>query len=306
MNLQKVCIKYIENGRAFLEGGAAKISRSVLPESSSCADTATNCFKTLDGDVFSLTSEGGNLLPENIIAPLQKIISGNMSSERFQHAMLESGFSPNAIIDFFRSKIASVKGFTKATNALELAQKGKFGINEGNLWVLYKDDIFSSFLRGGDKNGAGLRQFLQSSDCYSRLLPSSTNSLPSLVSISERNTGIRDAFASYKKSFGVDLTMPQKVYRFIGDEELRPLLTGETVQPRFYRGSNILDVTLNPELNHNSYRVTFNHNSRDTRISPSKPEFYYYHSKGGYSLGDVSAIDSVLPEGYLRIKTARP
>lgn len=305
MNLQNVCIRRIMDGCTVLEKVSARTPKLVLLKSLPDANVATNCFRTLDGDVYSLTAEGGSNLPENVTVLLQKILSGNMSSANFQRSMINSGFSISDIIAFFRSKLTLVNGFTKATNALELVQKGEFNINESNLWLLYKDDIFNRFLNFGDKKGETLRQLLQSSEYYSRFGASSVDSLRRLVSMNRGNTGLQDVFAKYNKSFGVDLTRPQKVYRFIGDEELKPLLAGETVHPRFQGDSNLLDVTLNPELNHNSYRVTFNYNSCDPRISPHKPEFYYYHSRGDYSLRDVSAIDSVMPEGYLRVKTVR-
>lgn len=306
MNLQNVCIRSIKGGCTVLEKVSARPPKLFLPKSLPDANVATNCFRTLDGDVYSLAAEGGSSLPENVAVSLQKILSGNMSSTNFQRSMLDSGFSLNDIIAFFRSKLPSVKGYTKTTNALELAQKGKFNIDESNLWLLYKDDIFKSFLNSGDEKGKALKQMLQSSDYYSKFGATSVESLRRLVSISRRNKGLQDVFAEYKKLFGVDLTTPQKVHRFIGDEELQPLLAGKTLNPRFQPDSNLLDVTLNPELNHNSYRITFNYNSLDPRITPHKPEFYYYHSQGDYSLHDVSAIDSVMPEGYLRIKTVRP
>lgn len=306
MNLKNVCIRCINDSRAVLEMVSSKTSKVVLPKSLPDANTATNCFRTLDGDVFSLTSEVGNRLPENVVAPLQKILSGDMTSIDFQHLMLKLGFSMTDIMAFFRSKVASVKGFTKAANTLELAQKGKFDINQDNLWVLYKDDIFQSFINGGSKNGQALKTFLQSNECYSRFVAARPKSLGGLISLNERSDILQDVFDKYKTAFGIDLTTPQKIYRFIGAEELKPLLAGETVHPRFYKNSNLLDVTLNPELNHDNYRVTFNYNSLDRRVSPNKPDYYYYHSRGDYSLSDVSAIDTVMPEGYLRIKTVKP
>lgn len=87
-------------------------------------------------------------------------------------------------------------------------------------------------------------------------------------------------------------------YRFVSETELRILKNGCTVQPRQRYCLNMVDVTSNPNLNWNQYRLTFkstdgwNLFAKDSKIKTNNLGKYYLH-EGGYTIEDVAYYERI-------------
>ena len=123
------------------------------------------------------------------------------------------------------------------------------------------------------------------------------------------NIPIFDFTEAFEKKFNIDLLKEPKYYRFIGKNELVKLLRGEDVEKLPPYHINAFDITTNPELNWNQYRVTFKTNddftnieethSKNSRIFEHDCNDYRYYLKGPYSLNDIERIEMATPHGLL-------
>ena len=164
---------------------------------------------------------------------------------------------------------------------------------QDDCWKLYKPEVFEQFIKSDDELSELSKDVLELARVYG-LKPS----ISLFRRIKKSRPEIEDFYKVLKSKYDIDLDVPPKVYRFIGKSELEALQRDGKVTPcRGY--SNNFDVTLNPNLNWNDYRITFKPKKEFSVLDSSSKmkenlgtnHDYFYHYQGEYTLDDIETIE---------------
>lgn len=160
-------------------------------------------------------------------------------------------------------------------------------------WKLFNPEVFEEFIKSDSKLYESVKDILEIARIYGL-----TPSINLFIQIKKSHPKINDFYKLLKSKYGIDLNIPPKVYRFIGKSELEALKRDGKVKPR--RGfSNNFDVTLNPNLNWNVYRITFKPQKKfsvldsesNIKENPGSNHDYFYYYQGEYTIDDIETIE---------------
>ena len=162
-----------------------------------------------------------------------------------------------------------------------------------NCWKLYKPEVFEQFIRADSELSELTKNMLEIARVYGL-----TPSVDLFRGMKKMHPEIKEFYELLKSKYNIDLDVPPKVYRFIGKSELEALQRdGKVIPSRGY--SNNFDVTLNPDLNWNDYRITFKpkkefsvlDSSSNMKENLGTNHDYFYHYKGAYTIDDIENIE---------------
>ena len=151
-----------------------------------------------------------------------------------------------------------------------------------NCWRLHQPKIYEQFIRADEQLKKIVEPVLKLCDSYR--IPPSVNVF---IKFKEKKEEITEFFEVLKSKYGINLEIPPTVYRFIGESEVKALQSGMKLQPQ-RDAMGRFDVTIDPELNWNEYRVTFKPDSKFSildsmslmRENPGVCHEYFYHLYG--------------------------
>ena len=186
-------------------------------------------------------------------------------------------------------------------------------LSQDNFWKLFSSDEFIKFL----KQNPDLYDMLSESLFGKFIISSNIGICLQLMrmtlrkhkDVNEQTKPLFDFKNAVKERYNIDILKEPKYYRFIGKSELVKLLEGKEIEklPPYYR--KLIDITTNPELNWNKFRVTFKENDKFTNFQETDSEDsmviehdsndYYYYLRCPYSLDDVEKIEMATPQGLL-------
>jgi hypothetical protein len=177
----------------------------------------------------------------------------------------------------------------RSNNAFTKLIKG-----QENCWRLHKEGFFEEFVRSDSELKVLANRLLERLNFYGLSL-----TIPIVLNFRKEILDLDVMVEKIKSKYEIDITIPPLVYRFIGSEEKQKLEAGETVSPQ--RIFKAFDVTINPNLNWNIYRVTFKPLPKCSILdknslmkeNPGCNHDYFYHYKESYSLADVEKIETV-------------
>ena len=164
-----------------------------------------------------------------------------------------------------------------------------------NCWKLYDKNIFKQFLKADEEIIKPMSWILDSLRAY--LLEPDVSMF---YDFAKEGSKMSEFFDLVKAKYDIDLTIPPKVYRFVSKREIDALYNDGKVET--YRcGMRRFDVTVNPELNWNDYRITFKPKQKFSvlekdslmRENPGCNHEYFYHFLGSYSIDDVEKIEQI-------------
>ena len=166
-----------------------------------------------------------------------------------------------------------------------------------NCWKLHMPDIFEQFIKSDQSLLNTINPFLEMIRSYN-LNPSID--LFFMFRNANLDYNLNEFFNLMKSKYGIDLEIPPKVYRFVGEREVSALIKGEKIEPQ-RDGYKRFDVTINPELNWNKYRITFKPKQKYSildeksamRENRGSGHDYFYYLYDSYSIDDVEKIDEV-------------
>ena len=166
---------------------------------------------------------------------------------------------------------------------------------QNDCWKLYKPEVFEQFIKSDEELSDILSDTLDLSRQYG-FKPS----IEMLQKFRKIKPEINDFYEVVKSKYDIDLETPPKVYRFVGKEEIEALKKDGIVKPQRGYWDNF-DVTINPDLNWNDYRITFKPKKefsildKDSRIKANTGtgHDYFYLYEGPYSADDIEKIETV-------------
>lgn len=163
-----------------------------------------------------------------------------------------------------------------------------------NCWKLYRDGVFENFIYSDSE----LKQLIASFNEIVRKY-----NLPLTIKLILEFANIRNELKTLikkiKEKYDIDISIPPKVYRFVGLEEVKKIKAGENLVPQ--RFNKKFDVTLNPNLNWNAYRITFKPCQKFSILDKSSfiqenlgcGHDLFYHFSSSYSIDDVEKIECI-------------
>ena len=163
-----------------------------------------------------------------------------------------------------------------------------------NCWRLHKEDVFEEFLKSDSELIQQASSFIEVLRKYG--LPIC---IDNVLHFKEKFTDLKKLIETIKNKYDIDITVPPTIYRFIGTEEIKKLKSGEKVIPQ--RFNKEFDVTINPELNWNIFRIAFKPKQKFSILdknsllkeNPGCNHDYFYHLKDSYSLDDIEKIEQI-------------
>ena len=164
---------------------------------------------------------------------------------------------------------------------------------QDNCWRLYKPEVFESFIKGDEELSGTLTEVMETARVYGLTL-----TIDMLRGIRKIKPEVEEFFDKVKSKYEIDLDIPPKVYRFVGKSEVDELMKSGII--RSQRGYwDKIDVTLNPDLNWNDYRITFKPKEKFSVLAKNGKikenigtgHDYYYTHEGPYTIDDVEKIE---------------
>ena len=159
-------------------------------------------------------------------------------------------------------------------------------------WKLYKPEIFEQFVNADEELKNCLDLIIKIFNEYKIPLK-----LEFIMKQKDKKNAVQKFYELVKTKYGIDLAIPPKVYRFVGESEIQALRNLGVVEPSRC-GFRRFDVTTNPELNWNKYRIEFKPKEKfsildktsNMRENPGCGHDYYYHYQDSYTLDDIAEI----------------
>jgi len=160
-------------------------------------------------------------------------------------------------------------------------------------WKLYSSSFLENFIKSDDEISEVMRETVDICRKYKFPL-----TMDFLQKFKTHKPEVAKFYELVKSKYDIDLEKPPLVYRFIGKNEYEALKKGEIITPQ--RGYwDRIDVTINPYLNWNEYRVTFKQDKKfsvlnpESRIkqNPGTGHEYFYVYEGPYSIEDTEKIE---------------
>ena len=187
-------------------------------------------------------------------------------------------------------------------------------LSQANFWKLFSPKVFNEFL----DEDIELSKILSKSPLikfyFNNDLSFSIQNVRSIIRDgvqSERLQAIFDFTKAFEEKYNLDILKEPKYYRFIGKNEAAEILKGNEVRKQNQSYPKAFDITINPELNLNSYRVTFKTNNeftnvdefhcKDNVITEHDKNDYRYYLNRAYSLNDVEKLEMGTPHGLLEL-----
>ncbi len=178
-------------------------------------------------------------------------------------------------------------------------------LTQENVWTLYSENRFNNFL----KDNPHLAEMLNLELLRKYQIEPSLE----FILMSPEIKYFQKFISYMKTNYSIDLSIPPKIYRFIGESELNVIKASKKVENLRW-GQSGIDVTTNPELNwgFSKYRITFK-NDKMFSIHPLDKEKSkmiihngtnnedYYWLKGSYSIDDIAKIEKRMQDGFEEI-----
>lgn len=184
-------------------------------------------------------------------------------------------------------------------------------LSQDNAWKLFAPDEFDNFLEENPNLSDILYESPLGKDYINYGLKFDLQCIRNILKNTDKNDRIKPVFdfaEALDEKFGIDVLKEPKYYRSVGISELIPLLKGEKIKNQRYFQSG-LDITINPELNWNPFRITFKTNDKFTNEEENKSvnnkvrehdlNEYYYYLEDTYSIDDVEKLEMATPHGLL-------
>lgn len=126
--------------------------------------------------------------------------------------------------------------------------------------------------------------------------------------LNDNNPTIREQTAKLleflTQKYGIDFSKQPQMHRFVGQAEKDLITAGKKVNSGVGGNNsheNCFDVTSDPYLDFNNFRVNLKRNTASDDVSYHRQETYYHLNKPQYDIQDVESIDSRIGKGYFRI-----
>lgn len=181
---------------------------------------------------------------------------------------------------------------------IEIKRGKKVPLNQANVWALYEDERFEKLIKSDEEVSKPVQPILNLLEQY-KITPSLK------LFIAEKIPGTNELIDNINSKYNVDLRQQPNVYRFVEKAEVDALLSKGEVKPQRY--FNKFDVTTNPELDWNQYRITFKPSDKFSLLDDANSkinknigvgkEDYYYLEDEKYTKDDVLKIEKLTPEG---------
>lgn len=172
---------------------------------------------------------------------------------------------------------------------------GKEIRGQKDCWKLYEDEVMDSFIKSDKDLEDALGEVLPLLRGYGVKIG---------IQALEKMKNFFDISKFYevtKSKYDIDLTIPPRVYRYVGKSEADALQRGEIIHPQRY--PDRFDVTINPEMDWNKYKITFKPLPKFSAIDPkgsmkknngTSHEYYYHYTQPSYTMEDVEKIECKL------------
>ena len=165
--------------------------------------------------------------------------------------------------------------------------------SQDDCWKLHKAEVLEQFIKSDEELNETLSDTLKLARVYGL-----TPSIDLFNNLRNNREDVKKFYEIMKSNYNIDLDIPPKVYRFVGKSEIEALKKDGIVKPQ--RGYwEKIDVTLNPDLNWNEYRITFKpkkefsvlDKASKIKENPGTGHDYFYFHEGPYTMDDVECIE---------------
>ena len=191
--------------------------------------------------------------------------------------------------------ISNVGQKCHSCTALRPNKKSAGTFSQESAWKLYNGDFLDSFVKSDKELSNLLSDFMKLLEEFKLKL-----NLKELFKFENDNPIIQKFLSLLKSKYSIDVKEPPRMYRFVSKAEIEELKSKGKISPSRYL--DVIDVTINPDLNWNEYRITFKPIKKFSILDPESKiienrahtKDYYYYLKDSYTIDDVESIEKIM------------